>query len=379
MYNTNHKQKTLVFGTEFEGPITPEITKASEGIEHVQLSDFYDDVISSYKRFADSVKVIDYGHAYTVKPHENYIMVNCSRFNLLVTPKLYEILTNFRSVYFSDQFNNPVDNLPSNILNLYFDNDFNQPVNCLPDLIQTLMLKKNFNQSIDKLPENLKKLIITSDYFNKPLDNLPKGLIHLEISNNFNQPIDCLPSNLLKLKIGFNFNQPIDNLPKSLTHLSIGNSFDQPVSNWPTNLICLRLGQTFNQPIDNLPHKIIKLFLGYEFDHSLDNLPVNLECLLIGPLFSDYMSDFSGINTDSEKHVYTFDNLPTNLKYLAYHSDRIIRINKLPDNLEKFLCYDNVENIDELEEKYEINIINTFPNNLTSNYTNPFSIRNWFC
>mgnify|MGYP003353196545 CR=1 FL=1 len=48
-------------------------------------------------------------------------------------------------------------------------------------------------------PETLKELEFCCD-FNQPVDNLPTNLLKIEFGSAFNQPVDNLPANLIKIE-----------------------------------------------------------------------------------------------------------------------------------------------------------------------------------
>ena len=51
MYKIVQSEQKLVFDAEFQEPISPEITKLSEGLRIIEFTDFYEDIIGSCKKF----------------------------------------------------------------------------------------------------------------------------------------------------------------------------------------------------------------------------------------------------------------------------------------------------------------------------------------
>ena len=122
-------------------------------------------------------------------------------------------------VFIDENFNEPIseqiikDIIRSNCKKIDFPNTFNQPIDNLPDDIIDLSLSVKFNQPINNLPINLKKLLIFGD-FNQNIDNLPPIYVSrlggkLLIFGDFNQNIDNLPPNLETLVVSGKFNKEI--------------------------------------------------------------------------------------------------------------------------------------------------------------------------
>lgn len=88
--------------------------------------------------------------------------------------------------------------------------------------LKHLVLGVNFNQNINNLPTNLESLILDNN-FNKPLDNLPNKLKLLCCKNcfNFNHNLDYLPNSLEYLVIPPNFNNSLNNLPENIKYLDL--------------------------------------------------------------------------------------------------------------------------------------------------------------
>jgi hypothetical protein len=187
-----------------------------------------------------------------------------------------------------------------------------------------------FNQPLDNLPSDITNLTL-GYYFNRPIDNLPSSIINLTLGNSFNQRLDNLPSEIINLTLGWYFNQPIDNLPSSIIVLTLGFHFNQRLDNLPSGIINLTLGYCFNQNLDNLPHGIINLTLGETFNQCLDNLPSTINKIT----FESY-----GYKNCKTKFNSEIKKIPTNLTLVDL--SRIQNKSDLKKEFEKF----NVEIIE---------------------------------
>lgn len=129
-----------------------------------------------------------------------------------------------------------------------------------------------FNEPIDNIvfPDNIETLYF-GDEFNQRIDNLPKNLIHLTVGKRFNQPLDNLPSKLETLFLREDFNQPLDFLPQSLRELHIGANFNHPLDNLPKknlrDLFFMDEECIFNHRLDNLPESIQNIQVSWRYSH----------------------------------------------------------------------------------------------------------------
>jgi len=199
---------------------------------------------------------------YKLPPNLKYLFIasnNCFNQSINFLPKKLMYLTLWRCVWktpenltfperithlliYSDHFLFSPNYLPLYLRHLRLER--NQPLDNLPPNIIFLKLGQEFNQSVDNLPQNLRKLIFSPDsFFNKPVDSLPQNLIVLKFGTKFNQKIDSLPPNLLVLFLGPGFNQKIDQLPSKLKRLKFasGGIFKQKLSNLPKTITQLIL------------------------------------------------------------------------------------------------------------------------------------------
>jgi hypothetical protein len=64
--------------------------------------------------------------------------------------------------------------------------------------------------------------IFSVSEFNEPVDDLPENLLEITFGYRFNQSVDNLPNKLIKLTLGTYFDKPINYLPASLKYLALG-------------------------------------------------------------------------------------------------------------------------------------------------------------
>lgn len=232
--------------------------------------------------------------------------------------------------------------------------------NKYPSNIKKIIFDYNFNQPIDNLPSNslVEIYFIESSQFNHPINNLPNSLKILTLGNKFNHPINYLPM-LETLTLGNNFNNSLDYLPNSLTHLTIGRG-------------CLKyFGASckFNHQIDNLPNSLIELIFSDEciFQKSITNLPNSLKKIRLSGYYNSSINNM----TDS---IETIVLGPTWLKYneKTYHPLCLKNIiNKLPKSLKHmyYIDYYLHEDFIELDFK-DLKTLNKY---LENSYNNPYT------
>jgi hypothetical protein len=159
-------------------------------------------------------------------------------------------MINKKQYYFYSQIK---DNVNLHVSNLIVDVDEIIDYRLYPNL-KNLSFVKQSNSFFGNIFLYLKSFF--NNDFNQPVDNLPSDLKSLTFGNNFNQPVDNLPSSLESLTFGNNFNQPVDNLPFSLEYLSMGDFFEQELNqqffdNHP-NLKCLEINEDYYSVLKRL-------------------------------------------------------------------------------------------------------------------------------
>lgn len=136
-----------------------------------------------------------------------------------------------KKIRFGDNFNYPLDNLPSSLEELEFsqDSQFNQLIDNLPCMIKKITFGKYFNAPLNNLPPNLEYLSIQSDIFSFKLNNIPTGLKYLYFSSNssysYDKIIEGFPEGILEIGYPFEYNYEIDNLPKSIKIVRVSNEY----------------------------------------------------------------------------------------------------------------------------------------------------------
>jgi hypothetical protein len=137
-----------------------------------------------------------------------------------------------------------------------FEDEFNQPINNLPSKIKEIIFGYYFNQTIDNLPSGLKKLKFKGD-FNQNVDNLPPEIQQLTFGTSFNQLVNNLPYNIQYIAFGYKFNQSLcDNLPPKIQQITFGDEFNQPLCYNLPKLKKLTISKNYNKPLNNLPASV---------------------------------------------------------------------------------------------------------------------------
>ncbi len=201
----------------------------------------------------------------------------------------FEFLSKLNSIYFEEgsQFNQLLDNLPSNIKIIKLQDHFNQPLNNLPNNLLSLSICGKYSHPLDNLPNSLLKLsLVKGDYFGlvdnlpnkldslqihfsdvvtdgkKYLHNLPNSLINLVLksdsrASNFSF---CIPDSVVNLEINNNVFNCLENFPSSLKYLTI-TDFENDVVDFPEGLEVLHLNHEFFGLIVNLPSSLKKIII----------------------------------------------------------------------------------------------------------------------
>ena len=149
----------------------------------------------------------------------------------------------------------------------------------LPPNLQTLRTRADEEGGYvinlpEHLPKNLKVLKVTTDGY-IPSIKFPPYLTELKLCGAITGPLE-LPSTLTDLTFGeFELEQRLDLLPSSLTRVCFGAGFNQRIDNLPSSITRIKLRGVFNQPIDHLPSTLTHLlFIGSSrFDQPVDLLP----------------------------------------------------------------------------------------------------------
>ncbi len=179
-------------------------------------------------------------------------------------------ITNNDTIIFSPSFN---DELDYKLLNVYkkiiFSNYdlFEKYEN--NNLENIKYIGSNFNQSVDNLPSDITHLTFGYE-FNQTVNNLPSSLTHLTFDYEFNQTVNNLPSSITNLTFGLRFNQSVDNLPSDITHLTFGYYFNQSLNNLPRFTECIRLPKMYDNKILNIPKRLKKIYCSGKYIYLSD-------------------------------------------------------------------------------------------------------------
>ena len=274
-------------------------------------------------------------------------MNNNEKYDLIITDKdkssykyfnsynlYYHKINNYKEyAYYAKNFNNILNE--KNILKIIF---FHIPCSSIKQInliknnnfIQFIKFDNAFNHQII-FSEELK--VLKFGYgFNKKI-NYPNGIFYIEYGNDFNQSIDDLPTSLEFLILGESFNQSVDMLSSNLKFLCLGKQFSLPINDLPNGIKSIHLHQ-YGGSYDNLPDNLIEIinndnhtkniFLDFTIKDILQisdsndyikrrKLYLNRYDLLLGEDYSEY--PYPPIR----QHKY---------------KNKIIEINKLPNNLE---------------------------------------------
>ena len=152
----------------------------------------------------------------------------------------------------------------------------------------------SFNEKIDNLSTFLAsiKYITFGDKFNQPIDKLSNSIKGIKFGRDFNQPVENLPINLKYLEFGENFYQPLDKLPVTLKKLIFFNrvvNSEQLFESAHINSFCYALVPEMNQPsgsvryykpfecyaLNNLPNNIKKIELNEKYLENIEYLEKN--------------------------------------------------------------------------------------------------------
>lgn len=262
---------------------------------------------------------------------------------------------------FGKKFNKKIEgNLIEGIKKIFFGDDFNQSIDNLPTTLKILILGNNFNQSVDNLPKKLNSLIILNLNFNQSVDNLPSNLIHLLLIpseeyipeqiitddnnyNNYDNYLSYLNFNKTCLYDNCIINLSINNLPIGLKSLILLNKFNNSLDNLSNTLELLIVGNYFDLSFDYLPNSLKILGFGNKFNGSLNNLPSSIEILIIGSKLSNKIEIF-----------------PYNLKKIIFNDDYIHELTNLDPNIEITLLNKNIIQIPNGHKKLVLNSYNFF-------------------
>lgn len=205
---------------------------------------------------------------------------------------------NENHLFFNDNFNNPIDNLPKILLS--------KPTNIYLSSIKYITFGKIFNQSVNNLPDTILGIKFGHD-FNQPVDKLPNNLIYLEFGENFYQSVNELPSTLETLIFfyeknlyGYTFglhpemHKPAgtwnrSRIDNSQLILNLNNIYPEPVTVkdhtlniLPPYLKKLQLNEKYlKKEVGNLPIFLRELLIPEELKNMINKIPFDCDVLYI--------------------------------------------------------------------------------------------------
>lgn len=263
------------------------VNSLPDNIRHIFMYRYYfPNVIT---RYPSNLEVISYDSDNFDQPIDNLpdgvkMIIFGSTYNRPIIKFPKELLC----VNFGFRFNSVISNFPEKLTCIIFGHNFNQLLPELPESLNTIAFGRSFSRTMPKLPDSLLKLLFHKEsFFNEELV-LPPNLIELQLGISFNKLI-ILPESLRKLRLIVTFSQ-FDNikLPTKLTHLYIENVFNNPsmLSNLNNKLKYLIITNC-EIKLDNLPNNLRHLCIINTYGHKLDNLPINLKYLKIHAYYSE--------------------------------------------------------------------------------------------
>lgn len=226
----------------------------------------------------------------------------------------------------NNNFNHPIDNLPTKLTYLHLSSKFDQSVDNLPKNLNTLYLSRSFSKPVDNLPPNLKYLYIYSCHFKHSLDNLPNNLTHLFLDDSYYNYIKHLPNSLKYLQTYSNILQNCQ-LPNSLETIKIySDRTYAKLQNLPSNI---QIKLTTNSTA-NLPPYLTYLELKNYFNEPIqtNHLPKSLKTILF----------------PCEKYPFCISDLPSGINVISHTKN----YDKLCDNIYSMYPKYNFENITNL-------------------------------
>lgn len=362
---------------------TPEILNLSEGSKHLH------DILFAI-RFPDEISLSEIRSLPYIDSFTNVVCSKVkSRFPKFLQqlywnsnePIQFKLPDTITHLYFQDDYNLALPQLPLSLIHLDTGIVFNQPLAQLPEKLQHLVLGRCYsyplptlpaslvylklgttsNCIIGQLPDNLTHLILVGRYkyplpelpaslshlklgirYNHPLPKLPDTLSYLIMSRDYNLPLS-LPCKLKSLALGPDYNQSLS-LPDELADLRLGRNYNQPFTKLPASLLRLVLGYYYSQLLPQLPDDLIHLDLGHWYDHPISQLPASLSTLKLGFWYCRYLPPLPYSLTHLEfkgsyHHYQHFPSLPESLRKLVVPESC-----PLPANLSTDLVVELIKN-----------------------------------
>lgn len=187
---------------------------------------------------------------------------------------LSTVLPSIKYITFGDKFNQLVENLPNSIKGIKFGTDFNQPVDNLPINLKYLEFGEKFYQSLDKLPITLEKLIFFNEVGNNKQVVYSEQIVATSNINSFsyelvpeiNQPLGAVK------QYEDEYCYTLTNLPQNIKKIKLNEKYLKNIE-----IIEKCYGKTFI----NLPILLKKIKIPKKFAHMFKKIPFDCELILI--------------------------------------------------------------------------------------------------
>ena len=193
---------------------------------------------------------------------------------------------------------------------------------------------EQFDEKISgNLPNNIHTIEFTRSDFNQNIDDLPTQLHTLALSRDFNKSVDNLPTHLNTLSFGYSFNQSVDSLPYGIKIIEFGVMFNQSI-NIPRSVHTIKFKNHFITSISSIPSSVNTIiFHEYTFSHSLSLIPSSVHTIHIG--YRENNSSFSQMSYEYYRFNQYIKNLPDSIQNLYIHPNIIggLQISNLPKSL----------------------------------------------
>ena len=169
-----------------------------------------------------TTQVITTNELLNVSPDCKELFINCKDFNHPLNSLPFSLQ---KLIIYSKGFTQSLDDLPSSITTLELNCTYKGSLGKLPSSLETLIITDPlFNLSLSDLPASVTNLRIVSEDFQQPLEVLPSNLKNLYIEGNYNQEFteSMVAPALETITISsYWFSQAIDYVPPSLKKLHL--------------------------------------------------------------------------------------------------------------------------------------------------------------
>lgn len=227
-----------------------------------------------FQEFPASLKKVECNDIYQIINTKNnfitHLICHIGENYSIIDKPLPKTLTSLKYFSFS---NDSIDFLgPSNVKELIFNMEILPKK--FPKNVESIIFNDYFNVKFDKFNEyHCLTFLEFGKFFNQPLINLPPNLITLKFGPYYNQPfLFChIPSTLETLIFGLYFNQLLNLEKTCIKFLIVGMSFNQSIQ-LPNTIQKLYFDQNFKQSLDLLKKnnlEILKISRYFPFENLI--------------------------------------------------------------------------------------------------------------